>query len=77
MEKPLEFRLEQGQPGTGCAGIGQIARNRVVTGAEVRQYPEMPASLAGDLTVAPNGRKTVIERSGGWGISYARIFVCA
>jgi hypothetical protein len=47
VEKPLEFRLDQGWPGTGRAGIGQIARNRVVTGAEVRQYPEMPASLLG------------------------------
>jgi hypothetical protein len=40
-----------------------------MTGAEVRQYPEMPilwaASLPGDLTVNPNVRKTVIDKLGG------------
>ena len=60
MEKPAEFSQDPGWPGTGCAGKRSDCRKRVVTGAEVRQYPEMPilraASLPGDLTGDPNVR---------------------
>jgi len=77
VEKPLEFRLDRGWPGTGCAGIGQIARNRVVTGAEVRQYPEMPASLPGPFDRGSERQKNSNREVGWVWISCARIFACA